>query len=297
MTTLQDILKALSPLGLPSERVYLRGAVCLLNIDNLEVLPLLPEGCIDCTVTSPPYNQLEDIDAEKLTGIWGIKGATGKPKGAFANNGYFDGLPELEYQQQQNRAFALCATATRDGGSLFYNHQIRWRDGVLLHPVDWFRPAGWNLRQEIIWDRGGGMMFNARMFCRFDERILWFTRGRHKWNQTAVGYGTIWRIAREQNKEHPVAFPLDIPLRCLEAATDAGDVVFETYAGSATVGVACIQTGRAFIGCELDEEHFKTACRRLDAEFPRTELLEPSPPRTSQASLFPTDLSPASASQ
>jgi len=245
------------------------GTVKLWLGDCMEVLASLEVNAVDTTITSPPYNQLETIDPSKLTGIWGIKGASGKAKGAFTDNGYFDGMEEADYQRWQNELFAIIGHVTRDSGSMFYNHQIRWRDGLLLHPVQWFTPRGWHLRQEIIWDRGGGMMMNARMFCRFDERVLWFDKGNRKWNQSSVGHGTVWRIAREQNKEHPVAYPEEVPLRCLEASTTEGDIVLDPFMGSGTTGAVAVRTGRSFLGIEKEPKYFEIAKQRILDELTR----------------------------
>jgi len=249
-------------------RVEQIGDCTLYLGDCADIIPSL--ALVHCIVTSPPYNQLEGLSTEKLSGIWALKGPEGFAKGNFVDNDYFDGMPEGEYQDWQSQLFSKIPAV--EGASLFYNHQIRWRDGELLHPVQWFRPRGWKLRQEIVWDRGGGMMMNARMFCRFDERILWFTNGAHKWNQPSVGHGTVWRIAREQNKDHPVAFPIAIPERCIAAATDAGDVVLDPFMGSATTGEACIRTGRRFIGIELNQKYFDIACRRLEESAKQQRL-------------------------
>lgn len=253
------------------------GRVNLYRGDCLEVIASLPAGLIDCTVTSPPYNQLENVNADSLTGMWGQKGVDGKPKGNFVNCGYFDGKTEQQYQADQLELFGLIASRSRPTASLFYNHQCRWRESVMLHPIQWFVPPLWRLRQEIIWDRCGGMMMNARMFCRFDERILWFDLGKRKWNQTAVGNGTVWRIPREQNKEHPVAFPLEVPFRCIEAATEPGDMVLDPYAGSATTLVAAMRLGCRAIGIEREPKYFDIAVRRIEAELNRAPLFEPPP--------------------
>jgi site-specific DNA-methyltransferase (adenine-specific) len=235
------------------------GDATLYHGDCREVLPILPK--VECVVTSPPYNQLEGLSVDKLSGIWAIKGKSGISKGQFVDNGYQDGMEEIEYADEQCSLFSQINVA--DNASLFYNHQIRWRDGKVLHPVKWFDPSGWNLRQEIIWDRCGGMMMNARMFCRFDERVLWFVRGSWVWNQEFVGMGTIWRINKEQNKDHPVAFPVEIPLRCIGATTNIGDTVLDPYSGSATTGLAALTIGRKFIGIERERKYFDIACERI----------------------------------
>jgi hypothetical protein len=43
-----------------------------------------------------------------------------------------------------------------------------------------------------------------------------------------------------------------------------GAVVLDTYMGSGTVGVACMDSGRAFIGVEKDRQYFDIACERID---------------------------------
>jgi DNA modification methylase len=245
-------------------RVEAIGRATLYLGDCRDVVANLSE--IACVVTSPPYNQLESLNRRAMTGIWGDKSGGAGWVESWVENGYADDVPEAEYQQQQRDLFAHIGRACKPSASLFYNHQLRWRDGVCLHPVQWFTPDEWALRSEIIWDRGGGMMFNAKMFVRFDERILWFVRGREgwKWNQDQVGLGTIWRIARAQNKEHPVAYPVELPARCVIATTDPDDIVLDPFMGSGTTGVAAVKMGRDFIGIEREPKYFDIACKRIE---------------------------------
>ena len=243
-------------------RVEQIGAATMYLGDCHEIIPTLSD--IACVVTSPPYNQLDGLNKEP-SGLWAKKkGGAGFVK-AWAENGYTDDLVETDYQQQQSQLFDAIAQVCTPNASLFYNHQLRWRDGECLHPVQWFIPREWRLRTEIIWDRGGGMMFNARMFCRFDERILWMVRGKeYKWNQDQVGLGTVWKMSVAKNKTHPVAYPTELPLRCIMATTDAGDIVLDPYSGSASTGVAAVQMGRSFIGIEREERYFEIACKRIE---------------------------------
>jgi DNA modification methylase len=251
------------------KREVVIGDCRLLLGDSTLIVPTL--SGIACTVTSPPYNQMTNV--KNPTGIWGDKSCG---KGFVENwvaNGYADDVGEPEYQRQQIELFDAIAAVSLSNASLFYNHQIRWRDGIALHPVAWFTPSNWNLRSEIIWNRGGGMMFNARMFCRFDERIIWFVRGKEwMWNQDHVGLGTIWNIPRDQNKEHPVAYPVDIPLRCIGATTNPGDVVLDPYSGSASTGIACVRLGRRYIGIEREEKYFDIAVRRITDAYNRPDM-------------------------
>lgn len=265
-------------------RVERIGDATLILGDCREILPQL--SGIDAVVTSPPYNQMSSIVGNP-SGSWADSHGGAGFVAAWIANGYHDDVAEPEYQRGQNDLFSLIRGACNDTASLFYNHQVRWRDGVILHPIEWFRPEGWRLRSEIIWDRGGGMMLNARMFCRFDERILWFTTGgQWKWNQTHVGLGTIWRVAREQNKEHPVAFPVALPLNCIGSATDEGDTVLDPFMGSATTGVACANLGRKFIGIEIEPKYFDIACKRIEAAYAQPRLFAEPTPKPIQTSLL-----------
>jgi len=243
---------------------YEQDGITIWHGDCREILPTL--SGVNLVVTSPPYNQMSVVTG-KASGMWGrTAGGVGFVR-EWAANGYADNKDEAAYQIEQNEVGRLLSAACADDASLFYNHQLRWRDGVCLHPVQWFHPEGWRMRQEIIWDRGGGMMFNARMFVRFDERILWFTRGDSwKWNQTSVGFSTVWRLARMQQqngKVHPVEYPVEIPTRAIMATTDAGDIVLDPYCGGGTTLVAAKLEGRRAIGIEMEERYCEIAAKRL----------------------------------
>ena len=49
--------------------------------------------------------------------------------------------------------------------------------------------------------------------------------------------------------------------------SDKGDVVLDPFMGSGTCGVACIQTGRKFIGIEKNKEFFEMAVARIRKEI------------------------------
>jgi len=51
---------------------------------------------------------------------------------------------------------------------------------------------------------------------------------------------------------------------CLEVANLPGDaLILDPFMGSGTTGVACVQTGRKFIGVEIDEGYFDIAVKRI----------------------------------
>ena len=66
---------------------------------------------------------------------------------------------------------------------------------------------------------------------------------------------------------HPSQKPKALIANILEYGTKPGDTILDPFMGSGTTGVACVETGRNFIGIEIDADYFKIAQQRIgDAE-------------------------------
>ena len=59
-------------------------------------------------------------------------------------------------------------------------------------------------------------------------------------------------------------------------------LVLDPFTGSGTTGVACIKTGRRFIGIEGVREHFDSACRRIEQATLQGDLLGHAEPVAQQ---------------
>ena len=62
---------------------------------------------------------------------------------------------------------------------------------------------------------------------------------------------------------HPTQKPVALMEYLIKTYTNPGDTVLDNCMGSGTTGVACINTGRQFIGIERDPEYFKIAQNRI----------------------------------
>ena len=51
-------------------------------------------------------------------------------------------------------------------------------------------------------------------------------------------------------------------------ATKQGETVVDLFMGSGTTGVDCVNTGRKFIGMEIDPVYFEAAKRRIEEAQP-----------------------------
>ena len=74
---------------------------------------------------------------------------------------------------------------------------------------------------------------------------------------------------------HPCPKPTNVMRWIVERTTMVNETILDPFMGSGTTGVACVQTGRNFIGIEIDPEYFAIAERRIkEAEAqPRLEVV------------------------
>ncbi len=259
---------------------YDDGTCVIYHGDCRDVLPLI--GGVACTVTSPPYNTLGARVPDKPSGGFGSQ----RLGGWVANlhqHGYADDMDETEYATWQREIALLIRYGSLPGASFFYNHKLRSRDNRSIHPIEITSTfAGWTLRQELIWDRGCAVQFNARMFAPCDERIVWLVRGGepHKWNQEYAVAKSVWRMNPSPGADgHPCDFPLELPTRCIGATTDHGDLVLDPFAGSGTTLRAAKDLGRKAIGIEIEERYCEIAAKRLAQEVLDFGPVDVEPPK------------------
>lgn len=225
--------------------------------DAVSAMQTLADNSVDVGVTSPPYNKQEN------------------KKGWLVKNVKYDGgsdkLLEADYQATQIKTLNALYRIIKPGGSVFYNHKIRWERGELLHPVLWLEKTDWTLRQEIIWDRGIAANIRGWRFWQTEERVYWLYKPAHgkKIGEELLSkhakLTSVWRFPPEGKNPHPAPFPLTLPLRALYAVMDEKrGVVIDPYAGSGTTLVAAKLLGHDYIGIDHSKEYITMARRRLN---------------------------------
>ena len=70
-------------------------------------------------------------------------------------------------------------------------------------------------------------------------------------------------ICHEKGRFHPTQKPYKFMQDLIEKHSNPGEVVMDTFAGSATTLVAAKNLHRKYIGCELDQEYYDKAVVRL----------------------------------
>jgi len=80
------------------------------------------------------------------------------------------------------------------------------------------------------------------------------------------GWDTVEYPTDGGNYVHPTQKPVQL-MAWLMKVTQSGKTVCDPFMGSGTTGLACLRTGRNFIGIERDAAHYATACDRIAHEL------------------------------
>ena len=74
---------------------------------------------------------------------------------------------------------------------------------------------------------------------------------------------SVIKFSNAQGTVHPTQKPVALMEYLIRTYTNPGDLVLDNCMGSGTTGVACMNTGRRFIGIERDKEYFNVATSRI----------------------------------
>ena len=238
--------------------------------DCLLVLPTLEAESVDVVVTSPPYNL-------------GNKHHTNKHK----HYPYNDDLPEETYQIQQIAMLRDLYRLGVNGASVFYNHKNRIKDGLQITPYEWLLQTPWGIKQELVWDNGTHNFDLCRFFPR-TERIYWLIKGKQTpWENIGRRHDMFYYQPMGTATEHTRAFPVELVNILLSGFNNHRPfTVLDPFMGSGTTGVACIQTGRKFIGIEISPDYFQVAKARIEEAMMQPRLLPKEKETLAQSELL-----------
>ena len=78
-----------------------------------------------------------------------------------------------------------------------------------------------------------------------------------------------YAICQDKGRFHPTQKPLAFIEALIQKHSNEGDTVLDCFAGSCTTGVAALNSGRNFIGCEIDKNYFDKATARVAPLLPK----------------------------
>lgn len=225
----------------------------LIKGDCLEIMKTLPDCSVDLIVTSPPYN-IGKMHSNRLQ------------FGTYSGND----MKELDYQAWQIEVLNECFRVLKDGGSMFYNHKVRIKNGKAIHPLEWVLKSKFLLKQEITWDMGKSANCDKIRFFPFSERIYWLVKDVKTKIYNELNLSDVWRVVPKHKRKqtgHIAVMPNEIVDYIIESIPNNDTyVVLDPFMGSGTTGVSAIAHGKSFIGIEIDGEYFELAKERIDCD-------------------------------
>lgn len=269
---------------------YRDESVTLLHGDSLEQARTLPDGSVDCIVTSPPYYGLRDYGSE---GQYGLEET---PEG---------------YVETMKTLFSELRRTLADDGTLWLNIGDSYAKGKQLMGMPWrvafaLQEDGWVLRNAIVWHKPNAMPepVKDRLNCRY-EMVFMFSKsqkysfdldpiredlthpgasdgsrvfgGKNKADALQTGSsarrtgntytsdptkgknpGDMWSINTQPFPgAHFAVFPKELARRCIVAGCKPGGTVLDPFSGSGTTGLVAQENGRKYVGIDISADYLK----------------------------------------
>jgi len=209
--------------------------------DCLEFLRTLPSGSVDAVVTDPPYGINTKSDGMGKLNPWAD----------ICNSAFW-------YAEW----FRVCRSLLKPSGSLWTC--LNWRSLATFQKASC--DVGWPIESLLVWDKKWIGPGGSRGLRPSYELVALLCGSEFSIEDRGLPDIQAFPWSSHKPSGHPAEKPVDLMRFCVLNGTSEGATVLDPFCGSGTTGVACIQTGRNFIGCEIDPKYADIArCRISDA--------------------------------
>lgn len=274
-----NLIKIKESLGIPA---YENNNVLIYNMDCLAAMSNIPDGIVDLTVTSPPYN-------------------IGKE--------YEKNLTTQDYVEWCSEWMTSVHRVTKDAGAFWLNvGYFQVADKGLAVPISYllWDKSPFYLIQEVIWNYGAGVACKLRFSPR-NEKLLWYVKnpevytfnldavrdtnvkypnqkknGKLRCNPLGKNPSDVWQIAKvtsganrssKERTAHPAQFPIEMITRVIKSSSNQGDLVMDTFVGSGSTAIAALASGRCVVGFEINKDYIEIIKNRIEDFYATKELL------------------------
>jgi len=260
---------------------YLKNLV--VEGDTREVMRLLPDGCIHLTFTSPPYYNARDYSIYK------------------SYQRYLDFLGEV---------FAEVHRITKEGRFLLINTspvivaRFSRKHASKRYPIPFdlhgiVSDLGWEFIDDIVWakpevtvkNRNGGfqqhrkplgykpnmvteyvMVYRKQTTRLIDWNMRQYPKSVADASKVRGQFETtnLWHIDPMSDKVHSAVFPHELCDRVVKYYSFAGDLLFDPFAGSGTLGRVAMRLQRNFFLAELEPRYIERMKETLKADVFQT---------------------------
>ncbi len=238
------------------------------NMDCIEGMALMPEGCVDLIITDPPF---------------AIDFKANRSNYNRTKSRVLDGYNEIQARDYLAFSRAWLSKAFRvlskSGSAFVFSGWNNLKD--ILIAAD---EAGFTTVNHIIWKYQFGVVCKRRFvtshyhclfFCKDDASRKFHQCSRFGSDDRADNGGSlryrdmedVWVINREYwhgDKKTPTKLPSELIEKILAYTSQEGDIVLDPFLGSGQVAVVSKLKNRRYIGFEIVEEYYQFAKERLD---------------------------------
>lgn len=235
--------------------------------DCVEGMKSLPDGCIDLTVTSPPYDNLRTY------------------------NGY-----SFDFESVARELYRV----TKNGGVVVWvvgDQTVKGSEtGTSFKQALFFMETGFNLHDTMIYQKSGVSYPDSTRYHQQFEYMFVFSKGKpkainliadrkNKYTGTVGGnkrgglckrgeYGrrfNVWYYPNGKHNttkdldafKHPAVFPEQLAYDHIVSWSNEGDIVLDPFIGSGTTAKMAYKAGRHYIGFDISEEYCDISRARI----------------------------------
>lgn len=214
--------------------------------DCMEVMKAMPDNYIDLCITDPVY-------------------------GGVTQGGYMkeQGGKRVGHELADRRIYHQSIWAQDKTPKAYFDELFRVSKAQIIWGGNYFSTSinkdsqGW-----IVWDKkrseGVGFADGELAWTSFNKALRIF---RYKWDGMLQE-----NMKNKEHRIHPCHKPIALYEWILRNYAKPGDVILDTHVGSASSLIACERLGFRFIGCEIDEEYYKSSLKRFEQETAQMTL-------------------------
>lgn len=212
----------------------------------------MPDNCVDLILTDPPYNI-----SQYSTGNIALPGRSS------LNND----IAQWDTISLNPKDFLYdFKRILKPDGNIFiftsYNLIGKWHD-VFDSEFDTFQFFIWHKTNPAPKIYKNGFLNSCEMIiCMWNKGHKWnFSKQNemHNFFESPICMG----LERLRNPKHPAQKPVKLLKHIISIASNANDIVFDPFMGVGSTGVAALELGRRFAGCEIQSDYYVAAQKRI----------------------------------
>lgn len=220
------------------------------NADCYELIKQLPDKSVDLILTDPPYL----IENTKAGGKSDLAKSIQKMNTEIENSKITEGI-------NFDILIDFIRVCKKPNIYIWCNHK------QIPMYLDFFVNKNDCSFDILIWNKTNAMPLFNNKYLTDKEYCLYFRKNAYCNPQSYEEAKTIFSLPinlRDKDKFiHPTIKPLSIIKTLIENSSQPNDIILDPFIGSGTTAVAAKETGRRYIGMEIDKRYYDIACDRV----------------------------------